>query len=353
MGTSTDADWDSLWDEIKTESPKKIEVIRKKLICKEKPKRKSYKTRVVNYNICPSCSAECKSKEGIIYCPKCGHSRQLFRESTYYSASVNQTHNTASNGFMAFKMVGKNSYSKHVNLLKTCSNSKVYSDNNNKKQIMNFNYQVKGNKFPKDALERAHDLICQIRRAGYVYRGNGKMGIWGACISAACQANRTTKSRKSICMFLSIEERFLSQGERKLASLIENGVIKLPWVTNFSRNFKEINSLEDHIVQYFASLDIPTRYGQFIIDLIERAKKKNLHIEHDSRLTTKCVGAIYMLTTRVKSLNRITKDMIWKESNISKSTFTRYYRLLFTNHKKLKKVFKKHRIPMDNSWRGS
>ena len=295
---------------------------------------------------------ECKSKEGIIYCPNCGQKRPLMRENSHYCASISQTHNTAGNAFMSFKMIGKNSYSKQVNLLKTCSDSIAYSDNNNKKAIMNYNYQVIGNKFPKDALEKAHNLICQVRRAGFVFRGNGKMGIWGACISVSCHANRTTKARKSICKLLKIEERFLSQGERKISSMVEDGIIVLPKVKPTKSTCAD-SSLEDYIVQYFAALEIPMRYGSFIIDLINRAKKKKLHIEHDSRLTTKCVGAIYMLTTRVKSLNRITKDMIWKESNISKSTFTRYYRLLFVNHKKLKKVFKRHHIPMDVSWRDS
>lgn len=352
MSTTIDA-WDSLLEDIQEETPVNADKIRKKLSCTDLPKRKSYKMRVTDYNICPTCTTECKSNEGIIYCPNCGQVRPLLRETSHYSASITQSHNTAANAFMSFKMVGKNSYSKQVNLLKTCSNSRAYSDNNNKKEIMNYNYQIDGNKFPKDALEKAHVLICQIKRAGYVYRGNGKKGIWGACISVSCQVNRTTKARKAICRLLKIEEKFLSHGERKLSSLAEDGIITLPKHGKTSKKSKEVYSMEDYIVQYFSALDIPIKYSQFIIDLIHRAGKKKLHINHDSRLTTKCVGAIYMLTTRVKSLNRITKDIIWKESGISKSTFTRYYRLLFDNHKKIKKTFKKHRIPMDVSWRGS
>jgi len=350
MDVSSDSDWNSLLEDVSAESSPKAELLRKKLdYVEELPKKKSYKTRIINYNLCPNCQTECQSNEGTIHCPNCGHLRELMRETTHYSASVNQTHNTAVNAFMSFKMVGKNSYSKQRNLIKTCSNSAVYARNNNKKEIHNYNYQFSGNKFPKDALEKAHEIICQIRKAGYVYRGKGRKGMWGACISVSCQANRTTKARKAICALLDIEERFLSQGDRKLAELEENGIITLPRSSETGASNKY--SLEDYIVQYFSALNIPMKYKLFIVDLIERAEKKRFHMKNDSRLTTKCVGAIYMLTMRVRSLNHITKDVIWKESNISKSTFTRYYRLLFDNHKKIKKVFKKHRIPMDVSWR--
>jgi len=350
MDVLSDSDWNSLMDDVSADSSPKAELMRKKLECSDDlPKKKSYKARIINYNLCPNCKTECQSNEGTIHCPGCGHRRELMRETSHYNPSVNQTHNTADNAFMSFKMVGKNSYSKQRNLMKTCSNSAAYTKMSNKKEIHNYNYQFDGNKFPKDALEKAHEIICQIRQAGYVYRGKGRKGMWGACISVSCQDNRTTKARKTICALLKIEERFLSQGDRKLAQLEEDGVITLPRPVDSASGTKY--SLEDYIIQYFSALGIPIKYKQFIIDIIERAEKKRLHMKNDSRLTTKCVGAIYMLTTRVRSLNKITKDIIWKESNISKSTFTRYYRLLFDNHKKIKKVFKKHRIPMDVSWR--
>jgi predicted transcriptional regulator len=88
-----------------------------------------------------------------------------------------------------------------------------------------------------------------------------------------------------------------------------------------------------------------------VADIINRSEKKNVHIMNDSRTTTKCIGAIFLLINRIRGLSHITKDHIVKECNISKSTFIRYYNLLMTNYKIIKPVFKKHKIPMPTDWR--
>ena len=299
---------------------------------------------VVKYNRCPKCEIETQVSDGIICCSQCGYTKIIINHaSNYYSSSLDMDHNTSQDSFMSFKVVGKNAYGLQKSLLKTCSNYKAFSKNTNKKDLHNFVFQYEGKKIPKNAIDLAIELFTKIKEAGYVFRGNGKRGVLGSCLFYSCVMKGITKTPREISSVMKIEERFLSSGDRVLQKLNELGVIEIP--TNF-------DPLRHYIHQYFPALKIPPMYEEFIVALIQRAESKNIHIKNDSRMTTKCVGAIYLLTTRVKSLNHITKEDIVKEcSKISKSTFNRYYTLLVENHKKIKHVFKKYGIMMPDNWK--
>jgi transcription initiation factor TFIIIB Brf1 subunit/transcription initiation factor TFIIB len=263
--------------------------------------------------------------------------------STHYNASLEKDHNTAKNSFMSFKVVGKNAYGYQRSLLKTCSNYKAYSKNTNKKDLHNYVFQYEGKKIPKDVIDLAVEMFTKIKDANYVFRGNGKLGVLGSCLFYANVIKGITKTPREIAAIMKIEERFLSSGDRILQDLNEIGVIKIP--TNF-------DPLRHYIHQYFPALGIPNKYENFIVDLIYRAEAKNIHIQNDSRMTTKCVGAIYLLTTRVSSLKHITKEDIVREcSKISKSTFIRYFNLLHENQLKVRHIFKKHGIKMPLEWK--
>lgn len=296
------------------------------------------------YNMCPKCQVQAHVSEGIVCCSKCGYTKIVMNHiSTAYSASLDKDHNTAKNSFMSFKVVGKNCYGYQRSLLKTCSNYKAFSKNTNKKDLHNFVFQYEGKKIPKNVIDLSIELFSQIKDAGYVFRGNGKRGVMGACLFYACVIKGITKTPREISAIMKIEERFLSSGDRVLQELNELKVIEIP--TNF-------DPLRHYVHQYFPSLGIDPIYEEFIIDIIKRAERKNIHIRNDSRMTTKCVGAIYLLTTRVPELNHITKEDIVREcSKISKSTFIRYFNLLCENHKKIRHVFKRHGIRMPLEWK--
>jgi len=109
--------------------------------------------------------------------------------------------------------------------------------------------------------------------------------------------------------------------------------------------------MDDYIRRYFMLLNIPNKYQSFIIDIIERADKKYLHINNESRGSTKCIGAIYMLCSRIPELYYITRDIISRECKISKTSFIKYYAMLYANGMLLKKIFRKHKIPMPIEWK--
>jgi transcription initiation factor TFIIIB Brf1 subunit/transcription initiation factor TFIIB len=299
--------------------------------------------QLVDYRLCPECQIVGKINDTLIICEKCGLEREWDSHTTEgYSISVDQSYNT-NNSFMTFNVVGVNAYCYNQNLLKTCSDYSSYRNHNNKKEIVNRIYQYEGNKPPTNIINQTADLFDQIKTKGYVYRGNGKLGVIGACLFYACMMHNLTRTPREIALIMGIDERFLSQGDRVLQELNELGIINIP--TNYK-------PLHDYLNQFFSVLNIPMQYKQFVIDIIIRAEKKHLHIKNESRTTTKCVGVIYLLTRRIKSLKHIKKETISAEcNNISKSTFIKYYNLIMAHPKLMKKVFKRHSISMPLIWK--
>jgi transcription initiation factor TFIIIB Brf1 subunit/transcription initiation factor TFIIB len=299
-------------------------------------------SKLLKFNICPKCNVEGKVTDGSIQCVECGLVIPVFDDLNNFSYSVEKDHNTSDNSFMSFNFIGKNSYCYQRSFLKTCANYSSFRKNNNRKDLYNYNYQYEGKKIPKNVIKLAIELFSTIKENNYVFRGNGKKGVMGACLFYSCVINNVTKTPREISSIMEIEERFLSQGDRIIHELNEKGIISIPTI---------LRPLNDYLDQYFPALGIPNIYKQFVIDLINKAEKKNIHIQNDSRTTTKSIGAIYLLTMRITELKHITKDQIVKECNISKSTFIRYYNLLIANYKIIKPVFKKHKIPQPNSWK--
>ena len=230
-------------------------------------------------------------------------------ESDNITFNSENNHNTNNNSFMTFNFIGKNSYCYQRSFLKTCANYSSYRKNNNRKDMYDYNYKYEGNKLPKNVIKLAIELFSTIKDNKYVYRGNGKKGIIGACIFYACVINKITKTPREIASILRIEERFLSQGDRALQELNEKGIINIPTI---------LRPLDDYLNQYFALLKIDIIYKQFIIDINNRIDEKNIHIINDSRTTTKAIGTIYLLVNRVKKYNHISKELIVKECKISK-----------------------------------
>lgn len=291
-------------------------------------------------NSCIKCDIPFSVNEGGMFCKACGFIKEQMSHSL--GDAVDSVEDNSS---MSFKIVGKNCYNLNRSFYKTCSIYTKFSKHINRKDLHNFVYQYEGRKIPKNVVELAIELFSSIKEAGYVFRGNGKKGVMGSCLFYACVILGVTKTPREIASIMKIEERFLSSGDRVIQQLNEMKIINIP---------TQFNPLEHYIHQYFPALNIPIKYKPFIMDLIERSEKFNIHIKCDSRMTTKCVGAIYLLTTRVKELNHITKEDIVKEcSKISRSTFLRYYTLLVDNYPKLKYVFKKHGIRMPKEWKTS
>ncbi len=294
--------------------------------------------------LCPDCQTPCILQETSLICEKCGLEREWDEHlNNGYNASIEQNYNTSSASFMSYKVTGHGSYRYHKLLLRACANYNTYRYNTNKKEIINKIHHYEGNKPPQNVINDTADLFDAIKQKGAVFRGNGKWGVIGACLYYTCIKHNLTRTPREIAAIVGVEEKFLSQGDRILQEYNELGII------NISTNHKPT---QDYLDQYFPILGISPKYKQFIVDIIARAEKKHLHVTNESRTTTKIIGAIYLLCCRVPSLQHIKKERISAAcGNISKTTFVRYYNLLMDNHDVLKRVFKKHRIPMPLKWR--
>jgi len=298
-----------------------------------------------NNTICVSCNAQLYANKNLLICQECGleipNTFDMTEEE--YSVSATTECNVNTNGFIAMKMIGRGAYGYQRSLLKTCANYSKYRRINTFKDMKNWNIHSKKHHIPKNVIQEANDMFAQIKEKGFVFRKDGKKGVLSACLYYACYNNNITKTPAEVAHFSGIEEKFHSLGDRILHDLNERGIIEIPI---------KVNPIADYIERYMTLLSIPKKYKPFVIDLIDRANKKHIHVLHDSKNNTRCVGAIYMLIDRVPELKqRITKDQIDKECGISKTTFIRYYLILCKYYKKLKKVFKKHRIPMKPEWR--
>lgn len=299
----------------------------------------------VDYSMCPTCNIVGKIHETLIICEKCGMERVWDSHShDLYSMTIDQNYNTASSSFVSFAVIGQNAYCYNRSFLKTCSDYSAFRNNSNRKEIINKIYQYEGNKPPMNVINATAEIFDQIKNKGYVYRGDGKLGIIGACLYYASIQNNLTRTPKEISLIMGIDEKFLSAGDRILQELNEIGII------NIETSYKPLN---DYLSMFMPALGIPEKYKQFVIDIITRAERKHLHIRHESRLTSKVVGVLYLLTKRVPELSHIKKDTISEEcSKISKSTFIRYATLIMDNIHIMKKPFRKHHISMPRESRG-
>ena len=294
---------------------------------------------------CIHCKGKLSISSGTLVCKDCGIEtfNNIGGTEEEYSTSAITDCNVNSNGFMALKMTGKGSYGYQRSLLKTCANYQQYRKVSTLKDMNNWNNNSEKYHIPKNVIQQANDMFDKIKKRKIVFRKDGKKGVLSACLYYACYDNNISKTPSEIAQFSNIEEKFHSHGDRILHSLNELGIIQIP---------AKINPTADYINRYMELLDIDKKYKQFIIDLIDRAEEKKIHILHDSKANTRAVGAIFMLIERLPELkSRITKEIIEKECGISKTTFIRYYKILCKYYKLVKKIFKRHAIPMPNDWR--
>jgi transcription initiation factor TFIIIB Brf1 subunit/transcription initiation factor TFIIB len=296
-------------------------------------------------NICYLCNSELIAARNMMICSGCGveSANHINTPEGGYSTSALNDCNVHKDGFLAFKVTGRGSYGCQRSMLKTCASYTKYRKNTTLKDMKNWNIHSKKHHIPKNVIKEANDMFATIKEHGYVFRKDGKKGVLSACLYYACYNNGISKTPSEIAQFSDIEEKFHSFGDRMLHDLNERGVIEIP---------DKIAPITDYVNRYMTLLNIPTKYTVFVLDLIARAEHKKIHIVHDSKNNTKCVGAIYMLVDRVPDLRKkITKELIESLCCISKTTFIRYYNVLCTYHKKLKKVFRRHGISMKTEWR--
>ena len=286
-----------------------------------------------DWNTCPECGIRMQPMKSSYQCLQCGRDTQVLEQKGEFSTSIVDNYNTSANCSMPIKVVGKDSCRYHKALMRTTSEYSKIQSNNTNKQLNRFNSQSKEGKLPIIILKEAADLYGKIQKCNIVRRGNGRKGALGACIYFVCNIHNITKKPKEISIFLNIEESYLSKGDKLLRRLQSEGKIDIPI---------HHDPKDAYILQYFEALGIDNKYKPFVSELIDRASHIDMIGENNSRISTKCAGAIY--TLKIQESLEFSKSNIVKYCKISKSTFIRYYEFLVQNRKVLKPVFKKHGI---------
>lgn len=291
--------------------------------------------------LCP-CGESMVNENNALVCLKCGLTLACSS-----SCTDEQYNETRKNTSTQMRIIGSGSkaYGQKKALQRT-SDYKEYRDVISHKNLININSNSLTNKrLPKAVLDYATHMFSLVQQHGCVVRMDVKTGVLSGCLYYACYLNNISKTPAEIASMTGVAERFLSMGERILRDLAERGVLDLP---------ERVNPISDYITRYMEMLNIDKKYLQFVCEIIEVAGRNKLHVLSDSRNTTKCIGALYMLIERVPELRKtITDERIIKTCIISKTTYMKYANICWKFYKKFVPCFVKHQIPMKNAWRES
>jgi len=307
--------------------------------------------KFINNNVnCDSCNGTISKYKNLYACNDCGLEMDNITLGTddSYSVSATTECNVNSDGFMNIKFIGRGSYGNNRSLYKSCADYKKYRKNHTFKDMKNLNIQSDKLHIPNFVSKDAIEMFGKVKEANVVLRTNGHKGILSACVYYACYNNGISKTPTELAKHFGIEEKFHSKGIRVLKDLNEKGLLKLP---------ENVSTIRDYVERNLTLINIPyvsnqgINYRDFVIEIILKAEEKKLHIINDCKNTTKAAGTIYLLTRRISEYNSISKELLDKEWEISKTTYIRYYKMILRYHKLFKPIFKRHRIPMPKTWK--
>ena len=294
-----------------------------------------------NCKLCVNCNSSLTINYNQTICNTCGFENNY--DISFDNDNTFMDSGYSNNDFVNFKITGKNSYSLQKTTLKICSNYDQYRKLTIIREINLWNNHSGEFKIPKHIMREAIEMFCKIKKADYVFRKDNKKGVLSACLYYSCYNNGIIKTPQEMAKYVGIQEKFHSYGDRVLQDLNDKEIISIP---------SKMDSINKYIDKYFELLDIDKIYKPFVINIIKKLEESNIHLLHDSKNNTKCIGAIYLLIQRIPKLKqKISKEKIEKECKISKTTFIRYFKIINLYYKTIKVIFKRYSIPMPIEWK--
>lgn len=290
---------------------------------------------VVMKNICPDCNIEMRVIDNSVRCLTCGREEEMVITDENISNTIISQYNTHANCPYPLKVVGAGSNPINKSIIITSSDYSKTQSNATKRQLSNLNANSKDLKLPNIVLDRAAEIYGIMQKNNIVRRGKGRLGLLGACIFYACSEQCITKRLKDISKFVNVEESYISNGDKDLRKIKSEGKLEI----NIHYDPKD-----DYINQYFDVLRLDEKYKPVISDIIDiSSQHTKMRGENNSRVCTKCAGAIFLLVIQLKL--KITMQDIVKYCKIS-TIFTGYYEFLLKNRKRINKILDKHSIPI-------
>lgn len=309
--------------------------------------------------ICVDCNIKMiiKSSEMVYECQQCGRLEDnvgndidITTESN--SSEVVNNYNTSDSSAAPIRISGPNNYIYQKKLVSSTSNYKKTQKKNTNDQIINAVYQYKGSTPPKNIVLEAADLYCSVQQH-CIKRGDVRKGTMAACLYMVCINNNITRKPKEISDIFDIPQSELSNGEKILDDLIASGLITPKSDNQIVSSDPKSSQIMAFLDRYFECINIQSNYYKtFAFNLVTFTRK--YRIAESSVVSSKCAGAIYVLSLRKKELD-IKKETIEQECCISKSTFSRYAHCVFdmlnsTDEKnkkvrsRLRNLFKKYQV---------
>lgn len=285
----------------------------------QEPSEQQNENNSLNY--CSECDIEMEYfTSNVAYlCPKCGYLRNVIGYEFDEIGSISKlNYNTSNTSSVQLKIQGPNAYKYQRKLMCNTSDYSKTQRRDTQRQLQKCMYEHDGPQIPDNVVLNAANLYVDTVQSHSIKRGRVRTGILAACLYYECIRANMSRKPKEIAEIMGIETSDLSNGDKFLQDLYSKGLIDIP---------VNVDPVRDLIDRYFECLNISNNndnYKEFIVDLINFTQKE--HIAKKSIKSSKCAGAIYILTLKEPSLQKITKNQIREECNISISTFTRFSR---------------------------
>lgn len=301
--------------------------------------------------ICPDCRVDMYISPDGLACEQCGYVDECGESDT--TSDIVNNYNTSGDSAAPVRITGPNHFMFQKKMIADTSNYDKTRRKNTIDQMMNTVYQWPGAAPPKHIVMQAAEMYLEIQQ-NCIKRGDVRLGTMADCIYKICIANGYIRKPKEIAAMFKIPQYELSNGAKIVDDLIASGKINAPKKNNTIDPAEHI--MECYLTRYFESFKIPDKpkYKHFVQRLIRYADKYG--ISSSSNISSKCAGAMYVLSLACPDLN-ITKEAIEIDCNISKSTFTKFYKSVIgilksepeaeldkKKQSRLQEVFRKSRI---------
>ena len=276
-------------------------------------------------------------------CKSCGEMSDMSAEHDQYSTAMEQHNRSSGHGHMPLRMVGKGATQQQHLLMSTATGSSRYHSEQGLQRWIRINEAAKEMQCPRIIIKSAAALFEQVRESSPTnFRADGRLGIFAACLYWCCQKYETARTPQQVCNMMNIKMRYFTRGLRNLNTLCSQGNIELPKESRTRKLVKlYLQRLEIHQIGY----------ENFLTDLVEYSESQHVYLVTDSKIATKCLGAVLLLTERIKTLRHLKAEDLEKTCGISRATFIRSYNALKEHSKIIQRVFKRHKIPMPRAWR--
>ena len=275
-----------------------------------------------NYNFCDNCRVPCELTSGGYECPQCGS----IKENVGQVDEKGSKSFTKCGGKKMYNIVNYTESQKKQIKAELEQKNKVAPDNIKIPQFVINEVVEIYNDIQKIVIEQV-DNEGKVCNKKLVNRGGIKGKIIGVCIGFVSAKHGCPMKEKNIAKFMGCVNEGLSQGKKVIRKLHNMGKINMPIDGDIDHPYIEkyltnmgLYKLDEKKIPDETSL----RYKQFVNDFVEIANKNN--VGTTSVITTKIVGAIYILCNRLK-LQKTYTDFE-KLCDIRVNTFSRFVKLV-------------------------